>query len=238
MMENTDRSDMDKIEGTNIAWTYEASRKALRFKGAGALPDFLLPLATSDLNEGIGHDELMRIVPWGDHLDEIELIEGEEITALGPATFAWMNSLRAVLLPKVQIVENGSFYSCKNLERVYMPDVVFIGNGSFERCEKLCGTEEKGNKLVFRQLRHISAYAFHGCKSIASVTVTRKNRVTAEGKVVQGSGSKLEFVGKYAFAECVNLAHFYDGGRESKAFKDETAFYKTLIAEADDDNQG
>lgn len=232
---------MDKIKGTNIAWTYEGSRKVLRFEGAGALPDFLSSLKTSDLNEGIGHDEWTRIVPWGEHLDEIELIEGAEITALGPAIFAWMGNLKAVLLPKVQIVENGSFYLCKNLERVYMPNVVFIGTGAFERCEKLCSTEEKACKLIFRELRHISAYAFHGCKSITAVTVTRKSRISEEGKVIQNSGSKLEFVGKYAFAECKNLARFHDGGSASNAFKDETAFYKTLISdaslEADGDNQ-
>lgn len=135
--------------------------------------------------------------------------------------------------PKVQIVGNGTFYLCKELERVYMPDVVFIGNGAFERCEKLCSTEEKGSKLIFREVRHISAYAFHGCKSITAVTVNRKNRVTNEGKVIQGSGSKLEYVGEYAFAECENLAKFHDGGRESKAYKAANAFYKTKVTKSD-----
>lgn len=220
---------MAKIEGTNISWSYDSSKRALSFEGAGALPNFLSSLDTSDLMEGIGHDEWMRIAPWGEFLDEIEEVRGKEITSIGPSSFAWMPNLKEAFFPKVQIIDNGAFYLCRNLEHIYMPEVLYIGVGAFRRCERFIGTEESGSKLVLREIRHISAQAFANCLSLESVTVTRKNRVTSDGRVIQDSGSNLEYVGDYAFGECKKLSRFSEGGKSSKAYKHEKAFYGTKI---------
>jgi len=48
---------MGAIEGANIAWNHEASKKALRFEDAGSLPDSLSPLDTSTFNKSVGQDE-------------------------------------------------------------------------------------------------------------------------------------------------------------------------------------
>ena len=216
---------MNKIDGSNLTWSFNPDSGTLRFEGMGLLPDYLNLLETSSMSGGVGKDERDAMVPWGEHVDKIRHLESEGLLEVPPSMFAWLPGLEAVLLPSVRIIGNGSFYDCPSLAWIDMPKVLAIGNGAFERCSSLVGTSSSDSKMVMRKLRYIGSYAFRGCKSITAVTLIRSKRKTKEGKYIQESGSVLDYVGRAAFAECSSLVKFHVGGKTCNAVYGEQVFY-------------
>ncbi len=226
---------MTRIDGTEIFWEYDKTCMTLRFEGVGSLPDYLKLLVRFVLSEGVSINEWKRHVHWNDYYDEIKIIKGEGILIIPPALFAWMQNLAVVRLPKVKIVGNSAFYLDKKLECLDMPEVALIGTSAFEHSKSLKSSNGISNKLVFPKLRHISSFAFRGCKSISSISLIRKKRITDEGIKKQETGSELEFIGEYAFADCLTLteSRFFKGRKSSRTFIHERAFPETYCRNGD-----
>ena len=67
---------MNKIDGSNLTWSFNPDSGTLRFEGMGLLPDYLNLLETSSMSE-VGKDERDAMVPWGEHVDKIRHLEAE-----------------------------------------------------------------------------------------------------------------------------------------------------------------
>ncbi len=104
-----------------------------------------------------------------------------EILVVGIDSKAFLNntSLRSVTLPDACIsIESYAFYGCVNLSYVYAQNVTKIGEYSFSGTAIENLTDEN-----LENVTTISDYAFYNCSSLINVNL-----------------SKLEYVGKWAFA--------------------------------------
>lgn len=218
---------------TDQFWRYEKSRKALVIEGH-EIPDFL---RLSGKAIEFDKASVSALLPWGDVIDEVVLLEAPGLVVVPPAAFAWMPSLEAVDLTSASVIGNSAFYDCPKLKSVIMPKVMVIGSGSFLGCTSLVGTNG-GKKLELREARMISSNAFQRCESLETVTFKRQGRRTNEdGRVIQEAGTNLEFLGDYAFLGCKNLSKVYLGGKDAGVTMGSHVFYGCPIAE-DDEQQG
>lgn len=146
-----------------------------------------------------GPEDLIRLLPWGSRIDEVEYLVAPELTEVPPAFFAWSKNLKEANLPVVRVVRNGAFYECASLETVSMPKVVFIGSGSFCQCRALkC-------KLVLPQLESLGSTAFSNCSELPSFSTASTGRKRADGKEMQGAGFAIRSIGNFAFINCKKL---------------------------------
>lgn len=144
-------------------------------------------------------EDLVKILPWGPRIGEIERIVAPKLTEVPPALFAWTKELKEAELPVVRVIRNGAFYECTSLETIKMPEVVFIGSGSFCQCRSL------SCKLVLSRLESLGATAFSNCEKLPSFTTASEGRKRADGKEVQGTGYTIRNIGNFAFINCNNL---------------------------------
>lgn len=105
-----------------------------------------------------------------------------------PLAFAGNTKIRSVVLPDhMTVIHFGMFAGCKNLERIVIPSsVTTIESHAFLGCEKLRHVEFAKGSLLTR----IGAYAFAGCSSLVSLTLS----------------GNIAHMGAYAFAGCSTLS--------------------------------
>ena len=113
---------------------------------------------------------------------------------LGPHTFADLDKLITVKLPKSVKYIDQAFNNCSQLRSVEMPEnLICIGDtvdwtfwednvGAFRNCTNLEG-------IIFHNCERIGRYAFNQCTSLQEITLPKN----------------LKHVGSYAFSQCSQL---------------------------------
>jgi hypothetical protein len=116
-----------------------------------------------------------------DHLREYEFVRYSEMT------FMRNQTLEYVKIPDyVTVIPHGMFFDCKKLHTVDIPQTVTgIEANAFLGCERLKTVRFADGSLLNR----IGAYAFAGCVSLSSLTLS----------------ASLSSLGEGAFAGCINL---------------------------------
>lgn len=239
----------------NFAWSYDAQRKCLRVDSVFA-PDFLTQVvdviskeekdSQDELDKFFGHysrEDMMRVLPWADYMEEIELLEAPNLVTVPAVMFAWLPKLKAADISQAVAIGNSAFRDCVNLEVALMPKVQVIGDSAFCNCRSLRSTDGEGNKLELRECRMVSKFAFDRCESLKSVSFKKASkRTNANGDPIQEAGSFVEYLGSGAFIRCKSLSckRVYFGG---KAFEpamgiDPNPFYGCLDTEVLDPRDG
>ena len=112
---------------------------------------------------------------------------------LGPHSFADLDKLMTVKLPKSVKYIDQAFNNCSQLRSVEMPEnLIRIGNtidnewtmggGAFSDCTNL-------EEIIFHNCERIGGEAFYNCNSLQEIILPKN----------------LKYVGSYAFAECKQL---------------------------------
>ncbi len=123
---------------------------------------------------------------------EVEIpgsIDGHKITALGAYSFAYLEKLEKVTIPKsVKSIGTGAFMECDNLKSVKIPDsVTSIRNSAFAYCYKLSDVSLPAKitsiedsvfsstaitKMVIPStVKIINDYAFYECEKLESISI-------------------------------------------------------------------
>lgn len=136
------------------------------------------------------------------------VVDGKQVTAIGAALFANMESLIKVTIPEqITTIEMGTFSGCTNLEAVSIPKTVTqIRKYSFYKCSSL-------KELTLPEnLKIIGEYAFQNCNALKVVVIPKSVQEIGLGTfgycenlesiVVPNSVTKF---GNYAFSRCKNL---------------------------------
>ena len=95
------------------------------------------------------------------------LIDGMEVSVIGPNAFAGQTRLREVNLPDglTEIGEN-AFSGCSNMLRIQIPEsVTVIGAGAFQNNVRLTQIVFEGSS----KLTTIGRFAFSGCGSVSTI---------------------------------------------------------------------
>lgn len=207
----------NKIDSTDITWSFNTETKELMFEGEGAIPDF------DNYTEA-------DVIPWG-NTEFTSIVFSEGITGIGNYAFYSCESLKTVVIPDtVTSLGKGVFNRCTALESVTLPsEVTEVGENMFTLCLALksvtfgAKTESIGTKAFYRcsalesitipaTVKSIGTSAFEMCSELTEV-------VLAEGLVSIGDRaffcceklttinlpSTLETLGGSAFNECYAL---------------------------------
>lgn len=202
-------ADSEKIDGTDITFSYDPTDESLNFEGTGEIPDY------EDYRDGYGGVELKY--PWKD-IAYKKITFSDGITGIGNYAFCYSTKLESVEFPSnVTSLGEGVFLYCTSLKSVVIPDgITEVGKSLFENCHSLesvtfaPGTKEIGDRAFFRctslktvelpeTLEKIGAYSFDQCSMLESIAVPDK---TAE-------------IGAYAFYTCEAMTSLDLGGAVS-----------------------
>eukprot|EP00984_Skeletonema_dohrnii_P035521 scaffold35399_cov400-Skeletonema_dohrnii-CCMP3373.AAC.1 len=126
----------------------------------------------------------VRVIPeeaFFNHLHIVEVIFDENVKKVGGGAFQYCPSLRRVIMPGVEVVEDSVFYECDALTDVECGKLERIEDYAFEGCDSLGRINLPSAKIVERE-------AFHNCKALTDVKC-----------------DKLEIIKLSAFGDCTSL---------------------------------
>lgn len=136
---------------------------------------------------------------------------------LGPHSFADLDKLMTVKLPKSVKYINQAFNNCSQLRSVEMPEnLICVGDttdwswgkdgGAFSNCTNL-------EEIIFHNCERIGGNAFYNCYSLQEITLPKNLKHIGSNAFNQCSQlkdiilpSEVETISSYAFASCGNLA--------------------------------
>lgn len=137
---------------------------------------------------------------------------------LGPHSFADLDKLLTVKLPKSVKYINQAFNNCSQLRSVEMPEnLICVGDttdnewgmmdgGAFGNCTNL-------EEIIFHNCERIGGNAFYNCYSLQEITLPKNLKHIGSNAFNQCSQlkdiilpSEVETISSYAFASCGNLA--------------------------------
>ena len=187
----------EKIDGTDVTWSFNNIDKTLTFEGKGAIPDY----------DNYTDESGKVIIPWAD-IDFSAIVFGEEITEIG--NFAFYNSmdLESVTVPEtVTSLGKGAFLNCKGLREITIEGkLTKIDSQTFASCSSL-------EKVTLPDtVTEIGAKAFYRCSSLAAIELPDAVKSVGESAFSQcillekfDAPKALESIGGWAFYCCEKL---------------------------------
>lgn len=187
-----------KIDGSDVTWSFDNLTKTLTFDGTGAIPDYdkyknddgssALPWADLDFTNvefGKNVTAIGSYALYGSICLEFITIP-ENITAIGKGAFLNCKALKEITIKSglIKKLEASTFSSCTTLKTVVLPDnITEIGNSAFYRCSSL------ENINLPSSLLSIDDSAFNACTSLKEFK----------------ANERLEKIGARAFYSCEKL---------------------------------
>lgn len=147
-------SAAQKIDGSDVMWSFDNMSKTLTFSGKGDIPNY-------DTYEDEKGDST---IPWGG-CDYSSVVFGNEITGIGNYALRKSLSLTSVTIPEtIKKIGKGAFSACLSLRQVTIkPGVTVISGSVFSGCTALENIELPDG------LAEIGSYAFYKCQSLESI---------------------------------------------------------------------
>ncbi|KAK1733396.1 hypothetical protein QTG54_015955, partial [Skeletonema marinoi] len=130
-------------------------------------------------------DESVTVIParaFDGNIDIKEVDCHDGVKTVGGWAFANCPSLRRVIMPRVEVVEDLAFWYCEALADVECGKLEIIGYGAFERCRSLRSINLPSARIVGR-------CAFVSCTALTNIKF----------------GKELESIGYRAFYRCTSL---------------------------------
>lgn len=128
-------------------------------------------------------------------LPEIEEINFSGLTSPLPANaVAGKETVKTVVLPQADAIEDGTFSGCSALESVAVPATVnFIGSRAFEGCASL-------TSLSFTGISGVGAHAFADCDNLTSIIFNTNHAGSAPAARVKSAAPRSTGYSPDAFA--------------------------------------
>eukprot|EP00984_Skeletonema_dohrnii_P035500 scaffold35344_cov155-Skeletonema_dohrnii-CCMP3373.AAC.1 len=157
------------------------------------------------------HESLTVIPSRAFHRNpNIKVVEcHDRIKTVKEGAFDNCRSLRKVIMPGVEVVENEAFADCKALAIVECDKLERIGRKAFHRCKSLrsinlpsaktvgsfvfCDCHALTNVVFGKELELIGQWAFYRCTSLERITIPLKDDIITDSDST--------------FARCKNLKH-------------------------------
>eukprot|EP00984_Skeletonema_dohrnii_P014587 scaffold6144_cov142-Skeletonema_dohrnii-CCMP3373.AAC.3 len=140
---------------------------------------------------------------FDEHPNVVEVICDENVKGVGIGAFAFCPSLRRVIMPGVEVVQEDAFIDCKALTDVECGKLERIEIGAFQRCKSLRSIDLPSAKIV-------KGYAFHTCEALTDVKF----------------GSELERIENLAFVGCPSLERITIKMKDGIIATDDILFYR------------
>ena len=190
-------SAAEKIEGTEVTWSFDYQSKTLAFDGKGAIPDYdtyedenglsLIPWGGCDYNTVEFGNEITGIGNYAfrKSLNLVTVTIPSTITKIGKDAFSNCLALKSVTIKNgVTEISEGLFAGCTGMTNVELPDgITTIGKNAFYRCSAIRFISLPDS------VKTIDAGAFNTCTALESFT----------------SPKSLETIGDRAFYCCEQL---------------------------------
>ena len=114
--------------------------------------------------------------------DELETLEEDGVTYIGRYALYSKNSLKTLILPRVNKIEYCGCYYCQNLTTVIAPNLTTLDTDAFEYCNQLLNIQTG-------PLTSIGSYAFYQCYLITDID-------TSAAQTVNGFAFNSTLIGK------------------------------------------
>ena len=150
-------------------------------------------------------DESVTVIParafrWNPNIKEV--VCHIRVKNVGQCAFQSCISLRRVIMPGVEVVEQEAFWSCGALTDIECGKLEIIGFEAFAHCKSLTSVNLPSIKIVGacafidckaltnvefgKELESIELSAFYGCKSLERITIPLKDGMITEDDIFQG----------------------------------------------------
>lgn len=149
-------SAVEKIEGSEVTWSFDYTSKTLTFSGKGNIPDY----DTYEDENG------KSTIPWaGCAYNTVEF--GKEITGIGNYALRKSSDLVAVIIPEtIKKIGNGAFSNSLVLKSVTVKNgVTEISDGAFMGCTALSTVE------LPTGITRIGKNTFYKCTALKAITI-------------------------------------------------------------------
>ena len=187
----------EKIDGTDVTWSFNNIDKTLTFEGKGAIPDY----------DNYTDENGKVIIPWAG-IDFTTVIFGEEVTGIGNFAFYDSTNLQTVTVPEtVTSLGKGVFLNCKELREATIESALTrIDSQVFASCSSL-------EKVTLpKTVTEIGAKAFYRCSSLNTIELPDTVEVIGESAFSQcillerfDAPKSLRAIGGWAFYCCEKL---------------------------------
>lgn len=171
-------SAAEKIDGTEVTWSFDNISKTLTFDGTGAIPDF----------DKYQDEDGNSLLPWAD-ITFTKVAFGSGITGIGNYAFYRSISLEEITVPQsITSIGKGAFLNCKALKEVKIESVLVkkLADSIFSACSTLKSV------TLPHTVEEIEQKAFYKCSSLEEISMPEN----------------LASVGDAAFNSCTSLKTF------------------------------